>query len=60
MEKIYGEQGSASDGGNNSSPRKNSIEGHALFVPHLPFLKEGDRISKFGVGFSKLLKKHSI
>ena len=23
-------------------------------------LKEGERISKFGVGFSKLLKKHSI
>ena len=60
VEKLSGAQGSASDGDNNSIPRQSSVEGHAYFMPHLPFLKEGERISKFGVGFSKLLKKHSI
>ena len=58
-----------SDGGHeeNSSSRKNlhdkkrSVDigsyKQNMLVPKLPFMKQGDRISKFGAGYSKLLNR---
>lgn len=54
-----GDERSLQKNGSNASMEKVTNESYnKAFTSNLPFMKMGDRISKFGMGYSKMLQYH--
>lgn len=54
-----GDERSLKKNGSKASMEKMTTESyHKGFTSNLPFMKMGDRISKFGMGYSKMLQYH--